>query len=84
LAGPELVSFPPDVFDPDVFDGVGAAVVLEGAAAPPVFNTPAVITTGIYVKSVPVKVSVLDPGKFASSPPKDSAHTADDAPREQS
>lgn len=73
-----------DAFAPIVLDAVGAAVVLDGAAAPPVFKAPAVITTGMYEKSVPVKVSVLEPGSFASLPPKDSVQTADDAPREQS
>ena len=44
-----------------------------------------VIVTGMNVKSVPEKVSVLEPGKLASAPPKLSAHTAEAVPmREQS
>jgi hypothetical protein len=39
-----------------------------------------VIVTGMYVKSVPVYVSVLEPGKLASLPPLDSKHTAVDVP----
>jgi len=58
----ELVSLVP------VFDAVGALVVLEGAAEPsldPVFNAPVVIVAGMYVKSVPVKVTVVILGSFA-------------------
>lgn len=62
-----------------MLEGVGTAFVLDGAAALPVFSLPAVITTGMYVKSVPVNVSVLEPGKLAPVPPKDSAQTAEEA-----
>ena len=71
----ELVSFVPDVFN-----AVGAVVVLEGAAEPPLDPAPVVIVAGMYVKSVPVNVSVVIPGLFASSPPKDSVQTADAVP----
>jgi len=72
-------------FVPDVFDAVGAVVVLEGAAEPSLDPAPVVIVAGMYVKSVPVNVSVVIPGLFASSPPKDSVQTADAVPaREQS
>jgi len=46
---------------------------------------PAVMVTGMYGWSVPVYVTVLLPGKLASSPPKDSMQTAEVVPaREQS
>jgi len=65
----------------DVLSTVGLALVFEGTE---LLSTPAVIITGIYVKSVPVKVSVVEPGKFACLPPNDSLQTAEDASREQS
>lgn len=81
--------------DTDVFPGVAAAFVvsvpcvpeLVVVAAAPVFDAraPAVITTGMYTKSVEERVCVLMPGKLASSPPEDSVQTADLVPaREQS
>jgi len=88
VADPEL-DFPPVVLDTAsppalvVLAGVGAAPVLEGAATS-VANGPSVITTGMYEKSVPVKVSVLMPGKLASVPVKDSTQTAEEASSEQS
>jgi len=88
VADPEL-NFPPVVLDSAalpalvVLAAVGAAPVLEGAATS-VASGPSVITTGMYEKSVPVKVSVVRPGKLASVPVKDSTQTAEDASREQS
>ncbi len=70
---------------PDGSVAVGLPFTIEeelGVTAAPALP---VIITGMNVKSVPVKVSVLVPGKLASVPPKDSAHTADAVPaREQS
>lgn len=43
---------------------------------------PAVIVTGIYVKSVPLYVTVLDPGELASLPPFDLMQIAEEGPRE--
>lgn len=88
VANPEL-DFPAVVLDAAappalVLEAVGATFVLEGAAATSVASGPSVITTGMYEKSVPVKVSVLKPGKLASVPVKDSTQTAEEASREQS
>jgi hypothetical protein len=56
--------------------------VVEATTPPEVLVTasPAVIITGMYGWSVPVYVSVLIPGSFASYPPNDSAQTADVVP----
>jgi len=68
----------------EVFDAVEAVVEL-GGAAPRMFNVLAVRVAVWYVKSVPVRVSVLLPGELASSPPKDSAQMAVEVPfKEQS
>lgn len=82
----DVVVLPPDV-EAIVVD-VPELVVVAGAklgvvALPPTARP--VTRTGIKGISVPVYVSVLSPGKFASSPLKDSIQTADMVPaREQS
>jgi hypothetical protein len=88
VTNPEL-DFPPVVLDAAappalVLGAVGAAFVFDGAAVTSVASGPSVITTGMYEKSVPVKVSVLMPGKLASVPVKDSTQTAEEASSEQS
>lgn len=86
-----LVLLPADVFFPlEVFEAVGALLVVEGegelgiveVAELAVAGKPSavsdgresVIVTGMGVSTV---VIVVIPGKFASSPPKDSVQTAD-------
>jgi hypothetical protein len=76
---------------PDVFEAVGPPFVVDvevtvPVSAAPVFDTrPVVMTTGMYRTSLGASVSVLIPGNFALSPPKDSVQTAVVvSPREQS
>lgn len=59
-------------------------IVLEEEEVSEVMADPAppVMVTGMRVKSSPEYVSVLEPGKLASLPPKDSAQTAEDSARE--
>jgi hypothetical protein len=98
VLAPVPVDFGPDAVAPEAFELVLVLVVplpeASVAVGPPLTTeeldvtaapTLPVMITGMKVKSVPVKVSVLDPGKLASVPPKDSAQTADAVPaREQS
>lgn len=81
---PLLDAFVPDEVVPVTLLVLPEVVVLAGTSDP-VFatNAPAVIATGIYVKSVPVNVSVERPGSLASVPPADTAQTAEELAREQ-
>lgn len=89
-----LVLLPADVLFPlEVFEAVGALLVVEGEAElevvepakPAVAAKPrmvsdgreSVIVTAIEVNSVGSRVVVDIPGSFASSPPKDSVQTAE-------
>lgn len=72
------------VLEPDVFAVVEPVLVVDGTAElgdpPEAATAPAVITTGMKARSVPLIVSVATPGSLASVPPYDSVQTAEIVP----